>query len=184
LNATAGTRPDCLRGVSRDPRRIHRPRGARTHSESPGTVPAIFLYHHTVRDDEIDQLGHANNLAYLKWMQSAALAHSAAQGWPAEEYRRFGAGWVVRSHQIEYLRPAFAGDAIAVRTWVADMKKVTSLRRYEIVRLGEKEAILAVASTDWAFIHYATGMPKRIPPEISGSFEIVSGEPAKRSSSA
>ena len=139
-------------------------------------MPAIYEYPHTVAAAEIDELGHASNLVYLQWTQAAAIAHSAAQGWPGEAYQRLGSGFMVRSHQIEYLRPAFAGDAIAVRTWVADMRKVTSLRRYEIVRpAGAKEVMLAVASTDWAFIDYATGVPRRIPPDVSGSFEIVTG---------
>jgi acyl-CoA thioester hydrolase len=138
-------------------------------------MPAIFCYQHVVRDDEIDAvIGHVNNLAYLKWMQSAAMAHSAAQGWPTEAYAKLGAGWVVRSHQIEYLRPAFPGDEIVVRTWVADFRKVTSLRRYEIVRgEAEEETVLARAATDWAFIHFTTHQPRRIPPEVASSFEIV-----------
>jgi acyl-CoA thioester hydrolase len=142
-------------------------------------VPAIYHHVHVVRDDEIDAvIGHVNNLAYLKWMQTAAMAHSAAQGWPAEAYQKLGAGWVVRSHQIEYLRPAFPGDEIVVRTWVADFKKVTSLRRYEIVRgAGEEQVILAKAATDWAFIHFATHQLRRIPPEVAGAFAIVSDAP-------
>lgn len=138
-------------------------------------MPAVFEYPYTVTDDDIDMLGHANNLSYLKWMLDAALAHSAVQGWPSEAYQQLGAGWVVRSHQIEYLQPAFAGDAVIVRTWVADMKKVTSLRRYKIIRAtGDREVVLAAAATDWAFIHFATGVPKRIPVEVSQSFEIAS----------
>lgn len=135
-------------------------------------MPALFEYPLTVPESDIDELGHVNNLAYLKWAISAAMAHSAAQGWPAEAYRDLGSGWVVRSHTIEYLQPAFAGDEVVVRTWVADMKKVTSLRRYEILRVA-KGTKLAVAATDWAFIHFATGMPKRIPPEVSQRFELV-----------
>ena len=69
---------------------------------------------------------------------------------------------------------AHGASDLVVRTWVADMKKVTSLRRYEILRDGSgKRILLAKAATDWAFIHYATGMPKRIPAEVSGAFEIV-----------
>lgn len=137
-------------------------------------MPAIFEHAHIVSDDDLDLLGHASNLSYLKWMQTAALAHSAAQGWPSEAYRQLGAGWVVRSHRIEYRQAAFGGDRIIVRTWVADMKKVTSLRRYDILRPGERgETLLATAATDWAFIHYATGVPKRIPAEVSAAFEIV-----------
>ncbi len=143
-------------------------------------MSAIFHYTHRVRDDEIDAvIGHVNNLAYLKWMQTAAMAHSAARGWPTEAYRKLGAGWVVRSHEIEYLRPAFPADEIVVRTWVADFKKVSSLRRYEIVRGGgEPETLLASAATNWAFIDFATHQARRIPPEVFGAFELVS-DPGK-----
>lgn len=138
-------------------------------------MPAIYLMPHTVIREDIDVLGHANNLSYLKWMLRAALDHSAAQGWSGEAYRTLGSGWVVRAHQIEYQQPAFEGDQIVVRTWVANLKKVTSLRRYEIFRPAgdNKEIRLVTASTDWAFIDYKSGMPKRIPPEIATAFEIV-----------
>jgi len=55
-------------------------------------------------------------VAYLRWMQDIAVEHSAAQGWPVRRYLETGTTWVVRSHFIEYLRPAFAGDSIAVHT--------------------------------------------------------------------
>ncbi len=75
----------------------------------------MYEYFHTVADDEIDEQGHANNVVYVAWMQAAALAHSAALGWTAERYQRLGCGWVARSHTIEYLRPAFAGEEIVVK---------------------------------------------------------------------
>ena len=140
-------------------------------------MPAVFQYQHTVRDDEIDPLGHANNVVYLEWMQAAALAHSAAQGWPGSAYRQRGCGWVVRSHKIEYHRAAVAGDRIMVLTWVASMRKVSSLRRFRIVG-GEDQKLLATAETEWAFVDYATSRPIRIPPEVAGAFEVVRGEPA------
>ncbi len=135
-------------------------------------MPAIFHYDHTVRDDEIDAQGHANNVCYVAWMQAAALAHSAAQGWPPAAYQRLGLGWVVRSHTIEYHQPARAGDQITVKTWVATFKRVTSVRRYHILRKADG-VVLASAETKWAFIDYATGQPHRVPPEIARAFEIV-----------
>jgi acyl-CoA thioester hydrolase len=139
-------------------------------------MPAIYEHPHAVLDSEIDVLGHASNLAYVAWMQAAALAHSAAQGWPAQRYQELGAGWVVRSHQIEYLRPAFAGEALVIRTWVATFRKVTSLRRYQIIRLADQR-VLATAATDWAFINYQTGLPTRLPPGLAQAFELVVDEP-------
>jgi acyl-CoA thioester hydrolase len=135
-------------------------------------MPAIFEYRHCVRADEIDALGHANNLAYLAWMQAAALAHSAAQGWPGEDYHRLGSGWVVRSHRINYMLPAFASDELVVRTWVATMKKASSLRRYDAVRPADGKT-LAQAATDWAFVDFTTGLPRRVPGEIRQAFELV-----------
>ena len=138
-------------------------------------MSAVFEFSLRVTTSDLDGLiRHVNNLVYLKWMQSAAVAHSAAQGWPAARYQELGAGWVVRSHHIEYLQAAFDDDEIVVRTWVANLKKVTSLRRFKIVRTsGEQETLLAIAATDWAFIHFATHQPKRIPPEVASAFEIV-----------
>lgn len=130
-----------------------------------------FEYLHTVANDEIDEQGHANNVVYVSWMQAAAIAHSAMLGWTTERYGRLGMGWVARSHTIEYIRPAFAGEEIAVRTHVADMKKVTSTRVYRIVRRSDRE-LLAKAETHWAFITYATGKPTRIPAEIAHAFPI------------
>ena len=135
-------------------------------------MPEVYEYFHTVADEEIDALGHANNVAYVQWMQAAAVAHSTAQGWPGERYRRLGSGWVVRSHTIEYHQPVSAGQEIVVRTWVATMQKVTSIRRYRIVRRAD-EQLLATAETKWAFIDYATGQPARIPGEIAASFQVV-----------
>jgi acyl-CoA thioester hydrolase len=140
-------------------------------------MPAILKWTHTVVDADLDGLGHANNISYLKWVQSAALAHSAAQGWSAEAYAQLGCGWVVRTHFIEYLSPALLNDEVVVRTWVADMKKVTSLRRFLIQTLRDNQpVILAKAETNWAFIDYRTGFPKRVPPEVSGAFEIAEVE--------
>src|SRR5579859_4489238 len=84
-------------------------------------MPAVFEFPLRVTSADLDGvIRHVNNLVYLKWMQSAAVAHSAVQGWPAERYQELGAGWVVRSHHIEYLQAAFDDDEIIVRTWVAN----------------------------------------------------------------
>lgn len=137
-------------------------------------MPALFDYSRRVSADEIDPQGHANNVAYVQWMQDAALAHSAAQGWPAEKYRDRGVSWVARSHFIEYRRPAFIDEELIVRTWVATMERCSSLRRYQILRAeGSGEVLLAVAETNWAFVSLAEERLCRIPPEIAASFERV-----------
>jgi acyl-CoA thioester hydrolase len=85
-----------------------------------------------------------------------------------------GAVWVVRSHEITYVEPAYDGEPITVRTWVADMSKVSSTRRYRIVRAGD-DRVLAKASTRWAFVDRTTGTLRRIPEEVWKAFELVAG---------
>lgn len=140
-------------------------------------MPAIYEHHHCVTPNEMDLVGHVNNIEYVRWLQDAAIAHSDVQGWPARAYHEKGQGWVVRSHFIEYLVPAFAGDEIIIRTWIADMKRVTSLRRYEIVRPADGKQ-LAVANTNWAFVSFSTLQPCRIPAEVISSFELVPDQTA------
>ena len=71
-----------------------------------------------------------------------------------------GAVWVARSHQIEYLRPVFEGDELVMKTWIATMERVKSLRRYEFVVDGKT---IVRGETDWVFVDAESGRPKRIP---------------------
>lgn len=135
----------------------------------------IFEWRHTATDDEIDGQGHVNNLEYLRWMQTAAVAHSSALGWTSARYHETGAGWVARRHAIDYLLPAFAGDDIVVQTWIANLRKVTSLRKYRIVRVGDN-ALLSVAETNWAYIGLEHHVPRRIPQEMRDAFPVVAEE--------
>jgi len=138
-------------------------------------MPAVFEFCLTVPEEAIDGQGHVNNLEYVRWMQEAAIAHSSAQGWTSERYRQLGAGWVVRSHKIEYLQAAFAGDPIVVYTWVADFRKVRSLRKYKIVRASDGTT-LAKAETDWTFFAYENRVPRRVPAEVAAAFIVVPEE--------
>ena len=131
-----------------------------------------FVYQHTVTTEEIDELGHAGNYHYIKWLQHAAISHSSANGWPPQRYNDLGAGWIVRSHKIIYLKPAYEGDSLDIKTWVANMRSVVSLRRYEIS--DSNGEVLAKAETDWVFVNYARKKPLRIPVEVSSWFSIIS----------
>lgn len=135
-------------------------------------MPAVYEHRHAVRPDEIDGNGHVNNVAYVAWMQDAAVAHSTAQGWSTERYAEHGTAWIARSHSIEYLAEGLPEDTVVVRTWVADMKKIMSRRRYEILRESDG-TLLATAETNWVFVGVEKRQPKRIPPEVADAFEIV-----------
>ena len=137
----------------------------------------IPVYEHRVLvlPSDIDENAHANNLCYLRWMNEAAVAHSAANGWTAQRYIELGATWFARRHTIEYLVPAAEGDELVVHTWIYDWKSVRSTRRYRFVRLRDG-AVVATAETLWAFVNLATGRPVKLPPVVAECFVVVGEE--------
>jgi acyl-CoA thioester hydrolase len=75
----------------------------------------------------------------------------------------------VREHRIEYLLPAFAGEEIEIRTWVENVRRVRSLRKYEFVRKSDGKTLVR-GETDWVFVDAATGTPRAIPEEVARVF--------------
>ena len=124
-----------------------------------------------VRPEDIDELGHAGNLVYLRWVLEAALAHSTAVGLDQAAYLARREVWVVRSHEIRYLRPALARERLAVETRVASMSAASSIRRTRILRMSDS-AELCVAATEWAFLDLDRGRPRRIPDDIRSRFPL------------
>ena len=129
-------------------------------------------FHHefAVPASAIDANGHANNVEFVRWMQDAALAHADAVGCTAATVAA-GATWVARSHKIEYRRPALAGDHLRVVTWVENIRRSFSLRRYSFVRVSDGQ-VLAEGETDWVFVDAKTGRPRTAPEEMKAMFEV------------
>lgn len=130
---------------------------------------AVFEYHHEVIASDIDAMNHVNNLEYLRWTLSAAHSHSRSVGWSADRFREHGAGFVVRSHNIKYRLPALLGDHVTVKTWVKEFTKVSSVRKYQIIRSSDQKR-LADVETNWAFVDFKTTNLKPIPDEIRSAF--------------
>jgi acyl-CoA thioester hydrolase len=115
-----------------------------------------------------------NNVAFIQWMQDAAVAHSTAVG-ALPLTTAHNVLWVVRSHHIDYKRQAFLGDVVHVKTWIVDCRMVSSRRGYEFVRPVDG-AILATAQTDWVFIDATTHRPKAIPEDVQALYNPPAGD--------
>jgi acyl-CoA thioester hydrolase len=124
----------------------------------------------TIPRDAIDENGHVNNVAYVQWMQDIAVEHYEAIG-GTHPMRLAGATWVVREHKIEYFLPAFAGEEIEIKTWVENIRRARSLRKYEFVRKSDGR-VLVQGETDWVFVDVKTGRPLPILEEVSKVFGL------------
>jgi acyl-CoA thioester hydrolase len=123
----------------------------------------------TVPPSAIDENGHVNNVAYVQWMQDIAVEHYSSIG--GIEAQGPDATWVVREHKIEYLLPAFAGEELEIRTWVENIRRVRSLRKYEFVRKADSK-LLVRGETDWVFVDTRTGGLRAIPEEVASVFGL------------
>lgn len=110
----------------------------------------------------IDENGHVNNVAYVDWMQRAAISH--ARSWQVDDFMKENqATWFARRHEIIYLKPVFEEETVTVRTWIAMAERVKSLRKYEFYR---RDLLVARGETEWVHVDSVTGRPKRIPDEL------------------
>ena len=113
-------------------------------------------------------------------MQDIAVEHYASIG--GIDAQGEDATWVVREHRVEYFLPAFAGEEIEIRTWVENIRRVRSLRKYEFVRKSDGK-VLVKGETDWVFVDVKSGRPIPIPKTVNKVFFVsdqVDGSKASR----
>jgi acyl-CoA thioester hydrolase len=125
----------------------------------------------TVPASALDENGHVNNVNYVQWMQDIAVQHYTFVG-GTEPTKAMGATWVVREHKIEYFSPAYEGEQIEIQTWVVNIRRVRSLRKYQFTRKSDGQ-LLVRGESDWVFVDAHTGHPRRIPDEIAKVFTLL-----------
>ena len=129
-------------------------------------APGRFELPIPVLPEDFDELGHVNNVVYLRWVQDIAIAHWRAAASPAQQDRL---AWVAHRHEIDYTAPALPGDAIIASTWVGSAAAVRFERFVEILRARDRK-VLAAARTLWIPISRATGKVTRVDEEVRRVF--------------
>jgi acyl-CoA thioester hydrolase len=119
-----------------------------------------------VKPEDIDGLGHVNNVVYLGWVQLVAATHWNSLTTPEIRSKNI---WVALRHEVDYLNPAFLGDEIMGYTWVSSLEGVKSIRHVEFYR---SEKCLAKAKTNWCLLDAGTLKPRRIGQDIKILLEM------------
>ncbi|MBE9205136.1 acyl-CoA thioesterase [Nostoc sp. LEGE 06077] len=127
-----------------------------------------------VRHYEMDALGHVNNAVYQNYLEQAAIEHSEHLGANLAVYRELGGVFVMRRVEIDYLRPAVAGDTLEVTTWLKEMRGTRAFRCYEI-RKQHEDDLLVTAEALWVWVDAKTMRPRPIPNRISDKFLQIQG---------
>lgn len=141
-------------------------------------MPLIHERTFQVRHHECDAYGHVNHANFLRYMQETAFDASTAAGYDFDRYERMRRIWTIRETEITYLRPLAYGEAVTVKTWVADFRRVRSRRAYELRQAASGE-IVAQAHTDWVFLDRDRMRPVTVPDALRQAF-FPEGAPADR----
>ena len=132
-------------------------------------MPLVHEQSFRVRFHDSDMHKMVRDASWLRYMQEAAFAASAAAGYPEERYQVIRRLWLIRETVLDLRSPLRYGDSVRIRTWVENFGKVRSRRAYELRRDGADE-LIAVAHTDWVLIDLDTEWPAIIPDEMIASF--------------
>ncbi len=123
-----------------------------------------FSHSFCVSAEDIDEQGHVNNVAYVKWIQDVAVAHWFSS---TTEAQREKYSWIVVRYEIDYKKQSFAGEEITATTWVGEPTRISWERFTEITR---GEDVLIKARSVWCLIDRETLKPTRITSELREIF--------------
>jgi len=122
----------------------------------------------SVKPEDIDVLGHVNNVVYLRWVQDIAVAHWRSAATPEQQAATI---WVVVRHEIDYKHAAGAGDTIRARTWVGEATLSTFERHTELRRESDGR-LLARALTLWCPLDPKSRRPIAVDDELRARFSV------------
>jgi acyl-CoA thioester hydrolase len=127
----------------------------------------VFIQRFPVAAGDIDELGHVNNIVYLRYAQEIAIAHWRARAAP-EMVNAFV--WVVTRHEADYRAQLELGDDVEVRTWVDAAPRGPSWVRFvEVYKAGVEKASAQIKS-NWVLLDAQTRRLKRVPAELAVRF--------------
>lgn len=121
-----------------------------------------------IEPSDIDQLGHVNNVTYLRWVQDVAVAHWMSAAPAADRARLL---WVVVWHEIDYKQAAYLNDGIIARTWVGTASRIRFERHTELLRAGDR-SVLARARTVWCPLDAKSGKPVSVSDQVRAAFSV------------
>ena len=130
--------------------------------------PHAFQVPIRIADADIDALHHVNNTVYVRWVQDVATAHWETLSTEAQRQQWW---WVVRRHEIDYLRPCTLGDAITAFTWVHSASGKSS-DRIVVFQHTETGKTIAQVKTTWILVDPATQRGTVIPEALLRSLGL------------
>lgn len=127
----------------------------------------IFIQRFSVDAADIDELGHVNNIVYLRYAQDIAIAHWRSRATP-EMLAQYV--WVVMRHEVDYRAQLTLGDEVEVRTFVDDAARGPAWARFVDIYKAGSDKPAAQLKSNWCLLDAQTRRIKRVPAELVARF--------------
>jgi YbgC/YbaW family acyl-CoA thioester hydrolase len=110
-----------------------------------------------VRFNDCDPFGHLNNSKYIDYMLNAREDHLREYfGIELKQYQQEGFGWVVSSHEIQYIRPASYNEKISIQSDLiaaGDSQLLVEMRMFD----ESMQSLKALLWTRFTCVNIKTG---------------------------
>ncbi len=149
------------------------------HTDITWDLPDPFTIDITVRDEDTDRLGHANNVVYVRWLEDVSWAHIESLGMTWALHEKTGKAMAITRTEIDYLASANADDHLVLGTWLTGYDgRFRSSRQFQLVRPSDGKTLVRAVSTH-ACVDMKTQRPSRAPKEfaeILGAAAVAGGK--------
>ncbi len=127
----------------------------------------------TVKESDIDILGHVNNKVYLNWCELVSWDHSGKLGITPDTYKKHQCACVVIKSENNFLGSLFTGDEIAISTWIVKTDKKLRLSRYfQIINILKNQNVFT-SNVEYACVSLINFKPKRMPDIFRNSYKVT-----------
>ena len=141
-------------------------------------LPDPFTMTITVRPEDTDRLGHANNVVYVRWLEEVSWQHIDSLGMTWALHEETGKAMAITRTELGYLASVKAGDELVLGTWLTDWDgRFRSARQFQLIRPADGKTLLRALSTH-ACVDMKSQRPARAPKafaEILGGALVAGG---------
>lgn len=123
---------------------------------------------HTVASYELDSFGHANNAAFLNYLEKARGDFMMSKGLHFNDFFKWQRYPLVVRANLEFKSPAKAGEKLHIKGWITQHTATSMTLRYEVVNSADQRLVLT-AETFHVFVN-DNNRPSRIPPVFAERF--------------
>ncbi|MBI3518095.1 MAG: acyl-CoA thioesterase [Bacteroidetes bacterium] len=119
-----------------------------------------------IRFNDCDMFGHLNNARYIDYLINARQDHLKENyGFDFAEYYKNNLGWVINSHEITYLKPAFFDEIVSIQSCLLKVDNGSLL--VEALMMDEnKHHLKAIMRSKLILVNIKTGKKEVHTPEF------------------